>query len=197
MIVNNLCKKILLPLIAIISIIAMSVTNPVAYGANSNNIAKVTNVKITVKSNKAAIKWKKVKKAKGYQIKISTSKKFDKPFTKTFSKKSSKLNIKLDDNKIYYIKVRAYQKINGTKKFGKWSKKKSFTIKKKATATGYWCYDGGTHHSIQNENVIGWYKTEEGAINAARKYNSENNYKTSHFQVDRCDFCPLYAAQVW
>lgn len=177
---------------------ASGITRVTAYGANSNNIAKVTNVKITVKSNKAVIKWKKVKNAKGYQIKISINKKFKKSETRTFNNKSSKLDIKLDKNKTYYIKVRAYKKINETKKYGKWSKKKGFTIKKKTDkSTGYWCYDGGTHHSIQNENIIGWYKTEEGAINAARKYNSENNYKTSHFQVDRCDFCPLYAAQVW
>ncbi len=195
MIVNNLCKKILLPLIAIISIIAMSVTNPVAYGANSNNIAKVTNVKITVKSNKAAIKWKKVKKAKGYQIKISTSKKFDKPFTKTFSKKSSKLNIKLDDNKIYYIKVRAYKKISGTKKYGKWSKKKSFTIKKKTDkSTGYWCDEGGTHHSC-NDNTIGWYATVAKAQKKVDELLQAEKY--THYQLEQCDFCGKWTAILW
>ena len=192
MTVNNLCKKILLPLIAIILIIAMSVTNPVAYGANSNSIARVTNVKIKKKSNKVTIKWKKVKNAKGYQIKISTSKKSD---TRTFNKKSSKLNIRLDGNKTYYIKVRAYQKISGTKKFGKWSKKKSFTIKKKTSTTaGYWCDEGGTHHSC-NDNTIGWYNTAVKAENVAKEYILKNGkYGTGNYLLEQCDFCGKWTA---
>ena len=194
MTVNNLCKKILLPLITIILIIAMSVTNPVAYGANSNIIARVTNVKIIKKSNKVTIKWKKVRKAKGYQIKISTNKKLKKSDTRTFNKQSSKLNIRLDDNKTYYIKVRAYQKINGTKKFGKWSKLKSFTMNDKAK--GYWCDDGGTHHSC-NDNTIGWYNTAVKAEDVAKEYILKNGkYGTGNYLLEQCDFCGKWTAVI-
>ena len=191
---STLFKHILSFFIIIILVFAMSIMNSAVYGANSNNIAKVNNVKITVKANKAAIKWKKVKNAKGYQIKISTSKKFKKSETRTFNKKSSKLNIRLDDNKTYYIKVRAYKKINETKKYGKWSKKKSFTIKKKTDkATGYWCDDGGTHHSC-NDNTIGWYKTAVEAENEALDYLDSRG--SGHYLLEQCDFCGKWTAVI-
>ena len=162
------------------------ITRVTAYGANYNNIARVTNVKITVKSNKVVIKWKKVKNAKGYQIKISINKKFKKSNTRTFNKKSSKLDIKLDNNKTYYIKIRAYKKINETKKYGKWSKKKNFTQKKKVTATNYWCDDGGTHHSC-SDNTIGWYNTAKEAEEKTFEYLKKNG--TGHYLLEQCDFC--------
>ncbi len=185
-------KKIITRIFLIITILTMAsgITRVTVYGANSNNIAKVYNVKITVKSNKAAIKWKKVKNAKGYQIKISTSKKFKKSETRTFNKKSSKLNTRLDDNKTYYIKVRAYKKTNGIKKYGKWSKKKSFTIKKKTDkSTGYWCDEGGMHHSC-TDNTIGWYNTAVKAEDVAKEYILKNGkYGTGNYLLEQCDFC--------
>ena len=183
-------------LCSIIGSLLMITTIVPVYGLNSNNIAKVTNVKITVKLNKAAIKWKKVKNAKGYQIKISTSKKFKKSETRTFNKKSSKLNTRLDDNKTYYIKVRAYKKINETKKYGKWSKKKNFTLKKKVTATGYWCDDGGTHHSC-TDNTIGWYASEKEAYDKAMEYINKNGEGSGHWLIEQCMLCGKWTAILW
>ena len=190
-------KKIITRIFLIITILTMTsgITRVTTYGANSNNIAKVNNVKITVKLNKAAIKWKKVKNAKGYQIKISTSKKFKKSETRTFNKKSSKLNTRLDDNKTYYIKVRAYKKINETRKYGKWSKIKNFKIKEKNNSKGYWCNDGGTHHTC-SDNTIGWYNTAKEAEKKAVEYINKNGNGNGNWLIEQCMLCGKYTASI-
>ena len=81
----------------------MSVTNPVAYGADSNNIEKVTNVKITKKSDRIVFKWKKVKKAKGYQIKVTKD--------KDFKKELLNINITKNNNKYAYKKLKSFTKV--------------------------------------------------------------------------------------
>lgn len=93
--------------------------------------AKIT--KLTAKSKakkKVTVSWKKVKKAKGYEVQVSTKKNFKKPIFKKFTAKT-KLNIKNSKIKIgkkYYVRVRAYatykDKNNVTKKvYSKWIKK--------------------------------------------------------------------------
>lgn len=72
---------------------------------------------------------RKVAKASGYQIKVyPTSGKAKKNkgaiTTKYITKNTKKLvvkNKKLKNKKGCYVRIRAYQKINGTKKFGAWS----------------------------------------------------------------------------
>lgn len=97
--------------------------------------SKTTLAKIVIKSVKASgkrkitIKWKKTTAAKGYQIQYSTNKKFKSKKSKTTSKTS--LTVKnLKKKKTYYIRVRAYQKINGIKSYGKWSLVKKIKIRK-------------------------------------------------------------------
>ena len=87
----------------------------------------VATVKKATKKKKATtanVTVSKVKKAVGYQIKISTSKKFTKKTTKTVESKKTKITVKkLKKNKQYYAKVRAYVlKSNKTKLYGNWSK---------------------------------------------------------------------------
>lgn len=93
--------------------------------------AKIT--KLTAKSKakkKVTVSWKKVKKAKGYEVQISAKKNFKKPIFKKFTAKT-KLNIKnkkIKSKKTYYVRVRAYatykDKNNVTKKvYSKWIKK--------------------------------------------------------------------------
>ena len=84
------------------------------------------------KSKKAIIKFAKVKGVSGYEVKISTSKKFTKKTSKSKSlsvKKTSYTFAKLKTNKVYYAKVRAYKKVNGKKVYGKWSNVKKVKIK--------------------------------------------------------------------
>ena len=84
--------------------------------------AKIKKIKKKA-SNKISIKLKVLKGVNGYQIKISTSKKFKKAKVKNYKK--AKFTIKkLKANKKYFIRVRAYKVVNGKVYYGKWSKRK-------------------------------------------------------------------------
>lgn len=86
---------------------------------------KVTGAK-NIKKKSVKVTWKKVAKAKSYQIQYAMNNKFTK---KAKIKKTKKLTYtvkKLRKNKKYYFRVRAVS--NGIN--GKWSKTKKVTIKK-------------------------------------------------------------------
>ena len=84
--------------------------------------AKIKKIKKKA-SNKISIKLKVLKGVNGYQIKISTSKKFKKAKVKNYKK--AKFTIKkLKANKKYFIRVRAYKVVNGEVYYGKWSNRK-------------------------------------------------------------------------
>ena len=102
--------------------------------------AKIT--KLTVKSKakkKIAVTWKKVKKAKGYEVEVNTNKKFKKSKT-VLSKITSKKKLtikskKLKSKKTYYVRVRAYATYNNAnntavKVYSAWNKKiRKVTVK--------------------------------------------------------------------
>lgn len=102
------------------------------------NVAKFKSGRALIKkavkkksAKKASIKIRKVTGATGYQIKLSTSKKFKKgknTITKNFKKNKFTVK-KLKVNKKYYVKARAYKKVNGKKIYGKWSKVKKVKLK--------------------------------------------------------------------
>lgn len=87
----------------------------------------------SVKNNKKKsfkIKWKKVKGAKGYQVKYALNKKFTKGKKVKNTKKLS-LTVKKLKKKTYFVKVRAYTLTkDGKKVYGSWSKIKKVKIKK-------------------------------------------------------------------
>ena len=89
---------------------------------------KVPKVKIKKATKKRSAKKLKVtlktaKGVKGYQVMISTSKKFKKAKVKNYKK--AKFTIKkLKANKKYFIRVRAYKVVNGKVYYGKWSNRK-------------------------------------------------------------------------
>lgn len=68
----------------------------------------------------------------GYQIKYSTSKNFSKKSTKTVTvnsyKATTKTIKKLKANKKYYVRVRAYKNVKGSKYYSTWSKTKSVKL---------------------------------------------------------------------
>ncbi len=101
-----------------------------AYPADNKKPGKTKILKIKrLKKNKAKITLKKVKKATGYQIKYSTSKKFKKKKTRTVNTKKTKVIIKkLKKKKKYFVKARTYRKVGKKKYYSKWTKTK--TIKK-------------------------------------------------------------------
>ena len=88
--------------------------------------------KLTVKNNskqKAKINWKKVSQTSGYEIQYATNKSMKKAKTVTV-KKTSKVLSKLKKNKTYYVRVRAYKTVSGSKFYGSYSGKKSVKIKR-------------------------------------------------------------------
>jgi uncharacterized protein YkwD/rubrerythrin len=86
------------------------------------------NIKLKKGKNSFTASWKKVSKAKGYQIKYSLKKSFKKAKSKTL--KGKKLTVsKLKSKKTYYVKVRAFTKINGKKVYSGWSKVRKVKVK--------------------------------------------------------------------
>lgn len=105
-------------------------TQKVETTQNNNKVKKPFSTKIkSVKKAKKSLKitWKKVKGITGYQIQYSTSSKFKKAKKITIKKANtvSKTIKKLKAKKKYYIRIRSYVVVNGTKKYSNWSKKKS------------------------------------------------------------------------
>jgi len=78
-------------------------------------------------TNNLVIKWKRDKKADGYQIAMKKGKKSGYRIVKTIkgNKKNRYVKKKLKKGAIYYIKIRAYKVVNGKKIYGAYSKKKS------------------------------------------------------------------------
>lgn len=87
--------------------------------------------KIKAKKNTIIIKWKKIpKQISGYEIQYSTNNKFTKKKKKTtkFSKKTL-IIAKLNSRKKYYVRIRTYKNVGGTKYYSVWSKTKSVKTK--------------------------------------------------------------------
>ena len=90
--------------------------------------AKIKSLKYK-KKRKLIVKLKKIKGANGYQVRWCDNKSFDGYEQK--NTKKPKFTIKgLDKNTKYWVKARAYKKVNGAKLYGKWSAKKSKKVKK-------------------------------------------------------------------
>lgn len=95
--------------------------------------AKIASVKF-VNTYKVKVTVKKVKKAKGYQVKIATNKQFTKNFkTKTSKAKTKTFSIAKTSSTQRYIKARAYKKSHGKIIYGKWSKVKTVAALKLPT----------------------------------------------------------------
>lgn len=91
---------------------------------------KVSPKKISVKSAKTAkgrkltVKWAKDKMASGYQVQVSTDKKFKKNVKSKKLTKTSYTFKKLKTGKKYYVKIRSYKKSGKEMLYGTWSKVK-------------------------------------------------------------------------
>ena len=99
------------------SSVMIKLTKPISVKIN-----KTRNVKATLKNKKLNITWKKVKNADGYVIKVGENKKLTKSKKTVNVKKNKGVIRKVNANKTYYLKVRAYKIIDGKKNFGEWSK---------------------------------------------------------------------------
>ena len=97
-------------------------------------VAKLASPKLaSVKAGKKQFKatWKKVASIDGYQIQYSTSSAFKKGNKTVNVSKSatSKTVKKLKAKTKYYVRIRAFKKINGKKVYSSWSKSKSAKTK--------------------------------------------------------------------
>ncbi|WP_295213281.1 leucine-rich repeat protein [Ruminococcus sp.] len=96
------------------------------------NPAKQTINKLTAKSKGFTASWSKKDHATGYEIQYSTDSKFKSVSKATITSKSttSKSFTKLKASKKYYVRMRIYTTVNGTKYYGAWSATKTITTKK-------------------------------------------------------------------
>ncbi len=81
---------------------------------------------------KFTVKWyKRPTQTSGYQIQYSTSSKFTSPTTRTISGcgTTSKTITKLKAKKKYFVRVRTYKTVNGTKYYSSWTKYKKVITK--------------------------------------------------------------------
>lgn len=101
--------------------------------AATTALKKVKGVKVANKAgNKVKVQWNTSDAADGYQIQYSYKKGFKKQ-VKTVNvnkaSKSSKVIKKMKVGKKVYVKVRAYQNVNGQKVYGNFSKVKNLTVR--------------------------------------------------------------------
>lgn len=93
---------------------------------------KVTSLKGKVANGSVRLSWKRDKGVSGYQVQRASDKKFSKD-KKSVAVKGNKTTAytekKLKSGKKYYVRVRAYKKVNGKKCYGEWSKRISVKIK--------------------------------------------------------------------
>ena len=96
------------------------------------NPAKQEIQKLTAKSKAFFIDWAQKGSATGYEIQYATNSKFTgaKKVTITNNKTDKTTVSKLSANKKYYVRVRSYTTVKGTKYYGAWSASKSVTTKK-------------------------------------------------------------------
>ena len=96
------------------------------------NPAKQQIQKLTAKSKAFFIDWAQKGSATGYEIQYATNSKFTsaKKVTITNNKTDKTTVSRLSANKKYYVRVRSYTTVGGTKYYGDWSAVKNVTTKK-------------------------------------------------------------------
>ena len=96
------------------------------------NPAKQEIQKLTAKSKALFGDWAQKGSATGYEIQYATNSKFTSAKKVTITnKKTDKTTVsKLSGKKKYYVRVRSYTTVKGTKYYGAWSASKSVTTKK-------------------------------------------------------------------
>lgn len=107
------------------------------YGGVITKTFKINPAKQKIKSLKAkskgfTVNWTQKDSGTGYEIQYSTNSSFKGATKKTVkNKKTSKATYsKLKAKKKYYVRVRTYTDVNGTRYYGSWSAAKSVTTKK-------------------------------------------------------------------
>ena len=108
---------------------AQSNTSTNTDSSKRNSTVKLLKVKAAKKKFTAT--WKSADDVDGYQIQYSLKKNMKSSKKKTVKGSAkTKLTVKkLKSKKTYYVRIRAYKVINGTKFYSKWSAKKKVIVK--------------------------------------------------------------------
>lgn len=81
-------------------------------------------------AGKILLRWKRNRKVSGYQIQVATSKKFRKAKKITIKKnKVVKKTVNRLKKKVYYLRIRTYQVVDGKRYYSDWSGKKKIRIR--------------------------------------------------------------------
>lgn len=197
---TRLFKVLAFLMVMVIAFPLLNEVNVEAAKVKKPGQVKISEVKET--DSKIVVKFKKVSKAKGYQIQWSSNDSFSNPGS-TFLKKNNKsvMSYKTEqvDPGTYYVRVRAY-KLNKSKKvYGKWSSAKKITVNSlsldiisdEAVLYGNHCYElyTGTDKTFSvagkqyNEGFRMWNNASTGLV----LYNFHGMYDSITFDVGRID----------
>ena len=150
-------KKLSKGLLSVLMVVALTVSTAqlsstdAATDSNKVGKVKIKSAKATKKA-KIKVKWKKVKGASGYQLRVSKKKNGKSVVYKKTTKKT-KLTTKKLKTGTYYIKVRAYKKKSGKKIYGDWSKAKKVKSTSTDTAEEETTADTGAEVKAQNRKI--------------------------------------------
>lgn len=94
-------------------------------------IPKKTQLKTikTKKHGELILSWKKIKKGLWYEVSLSMDKKFKKSSIQQSTKKTKITLNYLKKKQFYYVRVRAYKKLNGKSYYSGWSSVKKIKTK--------------------------------------------------------------------
>ncbi len=100
-------------------------------GTDTKITLKKPTLKVSAGKKKAALSWKKISKATGYQIQYSKKSSMKSSIKVKISKPSTTKRVikKLTSKKTYYFRIRAYAKTDDGTVYGAYSKKKKVKIK--------------------------------------------------------------------
>ncbi|MCD7838120.1 MAG: DUF4886 domain-containing protein, partial [Clostridiales bacterium] len=148
------------------------------------------------------VKWSSVSSASGYQVQTATNSSFSKNVQSTTTSGASKTISSLTSGTKYYVRVRAYKTVSGTKYYSAWSSTKSIycvsdpTISSVKNASGskltikWGAVSGATGYQVQtatnssfSKNVqtattSGTSKTTSSRTNGTKYYIRVRAYKT-------------------
>ena len=103
----------------------------------SNSLDSFKNLKVQMKkptkagSRRIKIRWTKVEGAEGYVIQYAAKANFKgkKSVTIQNGEKTSKVIKKLKSGKKYYVRIRAYKTVNGSRVYTRFSSKRAVRVK--------------------------------------------------------------------
>lgn len=140
-------------------------------------VGKVKNLEVNeVSENKATIEWSKVANADGYEVYLAKGNgKYQ--YVKTVTKTNATLS-KLEEDTKYYVKVRAFKKVNGKKQYGKYSDEEKFYTDEAETKVEK---VRNLTTKVKNNSVeLNWSKIY--GVDGYRIYMSKNNTKNFTYQ---------------